>query len=44
MYNPLADEIRPANLDEVVGQGHILGEDGMLRHKLGAKSLQRTTW
>ncbi|MBP3539772.1 MAG: AAA family ATPase, partial [Oscillospiraceae bacterium] len=31
MYKPLADEIRPANLDEVVGQGHILGEDGMLR-------------
>ncbi len=31
MYKPLADEIRPSNLDEVVGQGHILGEDGMLR-------------
>lgn len=31
MYKPLADEIRPKNLDEVVGQGHILGEDGMLR-------------
>lgn len=31
MYKPLADEIRPKNLDEVVGQRHILGEDGMLR-------------
>ena len=31
MYKPLADEIRPASLDEVVGQKHILGENGMLR-------------
>ena len=31
MYRPLADEIRPQTLDEVVGQTHILGADGMLR-------------
>ena len=31
MYRPLADEIRPRTLDEVVGQEHILGPDGMLR-------------
>lgn len=32
MYNkPLADKIRPASLDDVVGQKHILGKDGMLR-------------
>lgn len=31
MYKPLADEIRPAGLDDVVGQRHILGEGGMLR-------------
>ena len=30
-YRPLADEIRPTTLDEVVGQRHILGEDGLLR-------------
>ena len=30
-YRPLADEIRPTNLDEVVGQKHILGKDGLLR-------------
>ena len=30
-YRPLADEIRPKTLDEVVGQRHILGEDGLLR-------------
>ncbi|MBQ9661824.1 MAG: replication-associated recombination protein A [Oscillospiraceae bacterium] len=30
-YKPLADEIRPKNLDEVVGQQHILGKDGLLR-------------
>ena len=31
MYRPLADEIRPQSLGEMVGQEHILGEDGMLR-------------
>ena len=30
-YQPLADRIRPQNLDEVLGQGHILGRDGLLR-------------
>ena len=30
-YRPLADEIRPSTLDEVVGQRHILGSDGLLR-------------
>ena len=30
-YRPLADEIRPQTLDEVVGQTHILGKDGLLR-------------
>ena len=28
---PLADEIRPQTLDEVYGQRHILGENGLLR-------------
>ena len=31
MRRPLADEIRPQELDEVVGQRHILGEVGLLR-------------
>ena len=31
MYQPLADRIRPETLDEVVGQTHILGKDGLLR-------------
>jgi putative ATPase len=30
-YRPLADEIRPQNLDQVVGQRHILGRNGLLR-------------
>ncbi len=30
-YRPLADEIRPTSLDEVVGQKHILGKNGLLR-------------
>ena len=31
MYKPLADDIRPSSLDDVVGQRHILGANGMLR-------------
>ena len=31
MYRPLADELRPTSLEDVVGQKHILGADGMLR-------------
>jgi len=31
MYKPLADEIRPNSIDDVVGQRHILGPNGMLR-------------
>ena len=31
MYQPLADRIRPQTLDEVVGQTHILGQNGLLR-------------
>ncbi len=30
-YRPLADEIRPESLEDVVGQTHILGEGGLLR-------------
>jgi putative ATPase len=31
MYRPLADELRPTTLENVVGQGHILGQNGVLR-------------
>ena len=31
MYQPLADLLRPTNLDEVFGQEHILGEGAILR-------------
>ena len=31
MYRPLADEIRPDSIEDVVGQKHILGEGSMLR-------------
>ena len=31
MDRPLADEIRPKTLDEVVGQKHLLGRDAVLR-------------
>ena len=31
VYRPLADEIRPQSLDDVVGQEHIIGKNGLLR-------------
>ena len=31
MYQPLADRLRPRNLDEVYGQEHILGKGAILR-------------
>lgn len=36
---PLADRLRPATLDEVVGQPHLLGPDGALRRMLERGSL-----
>ena len=36
MYQPLADRIRPQTLDEVYGQRHILGQDGLLRRIIGS--------
>ena len=34
MYRPLADELRPKTLDEVVGQDEILGEGKLLRRMI----------
>jgi len=39
VYRPLADEIRPQTIDEVVGQTHILGPDGMLRRIIESGSI-----
>lgn len=36
---PLAERLRPATLDEVIGQDHLLGPDGPLRTMLANKSL-----
>ncbi len=38
-YRPLADEIRPQTLDQVVGQSHILGQDGLLRRIIESGSI-----
>ncbi len=38
-YRPLADEIRPERLDDVVGQSHILGKDGLLRRIIESGSI-----
>ena len=39
MYKPLADEIRPDRLEDVVGQRHILGENGLLRRIIESGSI-----
>jgi putative ATPase len=36
---PLADRLRPATLDEVIGQDHLLGEQGILRRMVDAGRL-----
>jgi putative ATPase len=36
---PLADKLRPSRLDEVVGQDHLLGPDGVLTRMLATRSL-----
>ncbi|MDR1329691.1 MAG: replication-associated recombination protein A [Oscillospiraceae bacterium] len=38
-YRPLADELRPTSLDDVVGQEHILGEGGLLRRVVESGSI-----
>ena len=39
MYRPLADELRPLTLDDVVGQSEILGENSMLRRIVDSKQI-----
>ena len=39
MYKPLAVEIRPHSLDDVVGQKHILGQRGLLRRIVESGSI-----
>ena len=34
VHSPLADRMRPKTLDEVVGQGHLVGKDGVLTKML----------
>jgi putative ATPase len=36
---PLADQLRPKNLDEVIGQRHLLGPDGALRRMIASGRL-----
>ena len=39
---PLADKIRPKTLDEVVGQKHLVGNNGVLRRIIESNNLYRT--
>lgn len=38
-YRPLAEILRPQTLDEVVGQEHLVGKDGIIRKMLGSTFL-----
>ncbi len=39
MYQPLADILRPSNLDEVYGQEHILGKGAVLRRLIDSGNI-----
>ena len=39
MYQPLADLLRPSNLDEVFGQEHILGKGAVLRRLIDSGNI-----
>ena len=39
MYQPLADLLRPTNLDEVCGQEHILGKGAVLRRLIDSGNI-----
>ena len=39
MYQPLADLLRPTNLDEVFGQEHILGQGAVLRRLIDSGNI-----
>jgi len=39
MYQPLADRIRPKTLDNMVGQEHLIGKNGILRRIINAKAI-----
>ena len=39
MYQPLADALRPQSLEELCGQQHILGENGLLRRIIESGSV-----
>ena len=38
-YRPLAEILRPKTLDEVVGQEHLVGREGIIRKMLGSTFL-----
>ena len=40
---PLADRMRPRNLDEYVGQGHLLGVESLLRRAVAEDRLSRSS-
>ena len=43
MYQPLADKLRPQTLDDVVGQRHLLGPNGLLRRVIESGNIPNLT-
>ena len=41
MYQPLADKLRPQTLDDVVGQRHLLGPNGLLRRVIESGNINK---
>ena len=39
MNQPLAERLRPKNLDEYIGQKHLVGQNGVLRKTLQSKRI-----
>ncbi|WP_390175033.1 AAA family ATPase, partial [Staphylococcus pseudintermedius] len=39
LTEPLASRMRPRNIDEVIGQQHLVGETGIIRRMVNAKRL-----
>lgn len=40
LNSPMANNVRPTTLDDVVGQSHLIGPTGILRNMITTKSLQ----
>ena len=38
-HQPLAERMRPSDLSEVIGQSHLLGDDGLISRLVAAQTI-----